>query len=94
MIFLSHEDEQQRGDAPFSIECCMNEYDITKEEAQIKIRNIIVNYWKDLNQEYVKLIGTIPKVLFMSMINLVRAKEFMYKDEDAYIFSKNNLNTN
>nr|P0DO47.1 RecName: Full=Sesquiterpene synthase 16; Short=ShTPS16 [Solanum habrochaites] len=89
---LSHEEEQKRGDAPSSVECYMKEYGVTKEEAHIKIRNIIENSWKDLNEEYFKVNGTIiPRVLLMCIINLARVIEFIYKDEDAYTFSKNNL---
>lgn len=88
---LSHEDEQKRGDAPSSIECYMKEYGVTKEEAHIKIRNIIENSWKDLNEEYFKVNGVIPRILLMRIINLAKIVEFLYKDEDAYTFSKNNL---
>lgn len=63
---------------------------MTKEEAYKKIRNIIDSCWKNLNQEYLKLTGVIPKILLMSVINLTRGMEFVYKDEHAYTFSKNN----
>ncbi|KAH0709987.1 hypothetical protein KY284_011414 [Solanum tuberosum] len=88
----SHEEEQKRGDAASSIECYMKEYGVMKEEAHTKIRNIIQNYWKDLNEEYFKVdVAIVPRVLLMPIINLTRVAEFMYKDEDAYTFSKNNL---
>ncbi|XP_055802420.1 terpene synthase 17-like [Solanum dulcamara] len=88
----SHEDEQKRGDVASGVECYMNEYGVTKEEAHIKIRNIIENYWKDLNEEYFKMDeAIIPRVLLMRIINLTRVVGFLYKDEDAYTFSKNNL---
>nr|NP_001239042.2 terpene synthase 16 [Solanum lycopersicum]AEP82781.1 TPS16 [Solanum lycopersicum] len=89
---LSHEEEQKRGDAPSGVECYMKEYGVTKEEAHIKIRNTIENSWKDLYEEYFKVNGTIiPRVLLMCIINLARVIEFIYKDEDAYTFPKNNL---
>ncbi|CAN4094300.1 unnamed protein product [Withania somnifera] len=69
----------------------MNEYDATKEEAHIKLRNIIEKSWKDLNEEYLKLRDVMPRILLMPIINLTRALEFLYKEEDAYTFSKNNL---
>jgi len=70
----------------------MKEYGVTKEEAHTKIRKIIENYWKDLNEEYFKVdVAIIPSVLLMPIINLTRVSEFIYKDEDAYTFSKNNL---
>lgn len=89
---VSHEEEQKRGNAASAVECYMNEYSVTKEEAHIKIRDIIENYWKDLNEEYFKVdMIIIPRVLLMCIINLTRVAEFIYKDEDAYTFSKNNL---
>ncbi|XP_059277425.1 terpene synthase 17-like [Lycium ferocissimum] len=88
---LSHEHEQERGDVASGIECYMNEYGVTKEEAHIEIRKIIENHWKDLNQEYLNLTTVIPRILLMTIINLTRGAEFIYKDEDAYTFSKNNL---
>ncbi|KAM3320959.1 hypothetical protein P3S67_008161 [Capsicum chacoense] len=88
---LSHEDEQKRGDAPSAIECYINEYNVTKEEAHMKIRDMIENYWKVLNEEYLKFTGVTPRGLLMTIINLTKVVEFMYKDEDAYTFSKNNL---
>ncbi|KAK4713157.1 hypothetical protein R3W88_019064 [Solanum pinnatisectum] len=85
-------EEQKRGDAPFGVECYMKEYGVTKEEAHIKIRNIIENSWKDLNEEYFKVNGAIiPRGLLMCIINLMRVVEFTYKDEDDYTFFKNNL---
>ncbi|KAM3216234.1 hypothetical protein P3L10_025675 [Capsicum annuum] len=45
----SHEEEQKRGDVASAVECYMNEYSVTKEEAYMKIRNMIENYWKVLN---------------------------------------------
>ncbi|KAM3320962.1 terpene synthase 17-like isoform X1 [Capsicum chacoense] len=87
----SHEEEQKRGDVAKAVECYMNEYNITKEEAYMKIRNMIENYWKVLNEEYLKLTGVIPRVLLMSIVNFTRAVEFLYKDEDAFTCSKNNL---
>ncbi|WMV59900.1 hypothetical protein MTR67_053285 [Solanum verrucosum] len=88
---LSHEEEQKRGDTTSGVdtssgvECYMKEYGVTKEEAHTKIRKIIENYWKDLNEEYFKVdVAIVPRVLLMPIINLTRVSEFIYKDEDAY----------
>ncbi|KAH0773887.1 hypothetical protein KY290_011024 [Solanum tuberosum] len=88
---VSHEIEQERGDAASGIECYMNEYGVTKEKARMEIRKLIANYWKDLNEDYLKHIIVISRVLLMVMLNLTRTAEFVYKDEDAYSFSNNNL---
>jgi len=82
--------ELERGDVASGIECYMNEYGVKKEEAYMEIRKIIENRWKDLNRECLKPTA-VPRVLLMSMLNLARKCEFVYKDEDAYTVSKNNL---
>ncbi|WMV38985.1 hypothetical protein MTR67_032370 [Solanum verrucosum] len=87
---VSHEREIERGDVASGIDCYMNDYDATKEEAYMEIRKIIENNWKDLNQRCLKS-TTVSRVLLMPLLNLARVSEFFYKDEDAYTFSKNNL---
>ncbi|KAK4361218.1 hypothetical protein RND71_020170 [Anisodus tanguticus] len=88
---VSHEIEQERGDAASGIECYVNEFGVTKEEARAEMRKIVENCWKDLNQDYLKQTLVIPRVLLMVVFNLTRVAEFIYKDEDAYSFSKKNL---
>ncbi|TMW98623.1 hypothetical protein EJD97_003794 [Solanum chilense] len=87
---VTHEIEVERGDVASGIECYMNDYGATKEEAYMEIRKIIENNWKDLNRGCLKP-TTVPTVLLMPVLNLTRVAEFFYKDEDAYTFSKNNL---
>ncbi|MCE3216279.1 hypothetical protein HAX54_005865 [Datura stramonium] len=87
---VSHERELERGDVASGIECYMNEYGATKEEAYLEMKKIIENKWKDLNREYLKRIN-LPRIWLMPVINLARIAEFVYKDEDAYTVSKNNL---
>ncbi|XP_049414340.1 sesquiterpene synthase 15b-like isoform X2 [Solanum stenotomum] len=87
---VSHEREIERGDVASGIDCYINDYDATKEDAYMEIRKIIENNWKDLNQQCLKPI-TVSSVLLMPVLNLGRVSEFFYKDEDAYTFSKNNL---
>ncbi|MCD9638745.1 hypothetical protein HAX54_022888 [Datura stramonium] len=85
---VSHERELERGDG-FCIECYMNEYGATKEEAYLEMKKIIENKWKDLNREYLKRINHQGRL--MPVINLARIAEFVYKDEDAYTKPKNNF---
>nr|XP_016510791.1 PREDICTED: (-)-germacrene D synthase-like isoform X1 [Nicotiana tabacum] len=86
---VSHEREVERGDVT-GVECYMNEYGVTKEEACTEIRKILENKWKDLNRGCLEPTD-VPKVLLMPMLNLARMCEFVYKDEDAYTVSKNNF---
>ncbi|XP_019242196.1 PREDICTED: (-)-germacrene D synthase-like, partial [Nicotiana attenuata] len=86
---VSHEREVERGDVT-GVECYMNEYGVTKEEACREIRKILKNKWKDLNRGCLEPTD-VPKVLLMPLLNLARMCEFVYKDEDAYTVSKNNF---
>ncbi|XP_059284193.1 sesquiterpene synthase 15b-like isoform X1 [Lycium ferocissimum] len=86
---VSHEREIERGDVT-GVECYMNEYGVTKEEATTDIRKIIENSWKDINRGCLKPTA-VPRVLLMPVLNLARMSEFAYTDEDAYTFSKNNF---
>nr|AAX40666.1 sesquiterpene synthase [Fabiana imbricata] len=87
---VSHERELKRGDVASAIECYMNDYGVTKEEAYTKMRKIIENKWKNVNRGCLKPLA-VARVLPMAMLNLSRVAEFFYKDEDAYTVSKNNL---
>ncbi|XP_055823916.1 sesquiterpene synthase 15b-like isoform X2 [Solanum dulcamara] len=87
---VTHEIEMERGDVASGIECYMNDYGATKEEAYMEIRKIIENNWKDLNGGCLNP-TEVARVLLMPVLNLTRVAEFFYKDEDAYTFSKNNL---
>ncbi|XP_070037433.1 sesquiterpene synthase 15-like, partial [Nicotiana tomentosiformis] len=86
---VSHEREQEEGDIS-GVECYMNEYGVTKEEAYVEIRKIMDNSWKDLNRECLNP-TVVPRVLLMPVLNLARMSEFSYKDEDSYTVSKNDL---
>ncbi|KAM3200756.1 hypothetical protein P3L10_033118 [Capsicum annuum] len=67
----------------------MNEYGVTKEEANVEIKKIILNCWKDLNRQCLKP-TRVPRFLLMPVLNLARMCQFAYIDEDANTFSKNN----
>ncbi|XP_070036076.1 sesquiterpene synthase 15-like [Nicotiana tomentosiformis] len=86
---VSHEREQEGGDIS-GVECYLNEYGVTKEDAYVEIRKIMDNSWKDLNRECLKR-TVVPRILLMPVLNLARMSEFSYKDEDSYTISKNDL---
>ncbi|KAF3626509.1 putative deacetylvindoline O-acetyltransferase-like [Capsicum annuum] len=80
--------EVERGDVT-GVQCYMNEYGVTKEEANVEIKKIILNCWKDLNRQCLKP-TRVPRFLLMPVLNLARMCQFAYIDEDANTFSKNN----
>ncbi|PHU14550.1 (-)-germacrene D synthase [Capsicum chinense] len=48
-----HEVEQQREHVASIVECYMNEYGLSKQEAYAEIRKEITNSWKDINEEII-----------------------------------------
>ncbi|XP_031263006.1 probable terpene synthase 6 [Pistacia vera] len=79
---VSHEDEQKRGHVASTVECCMKEYDISKEETVEKFKRIMSDGWKDLNKECMKPTAVSSKVL-ITLVNSARVIEILYKEKDA-----------
>lgn len=84
---VTHEIEVERGDVASGIECYMNEYGATKEEAYMETRKIIENNWKVLNRGCLKP-TTVPRVLLMPVLNLTRVAEFFIKMMMLILFHK------
>ncbi|XP_052109328.1 probable sesquiterpene synthase [Arachis duranensis] len=74
----SHKFEQQREHAASAVECCMKQYSFSEEEAHEFIKKDINNYWKDINEEYLKLIEYIPRPVLDCIVNMARICEFLY----------------
>ncbi|MED6123093.1 hypothetical protein PIB30_046054 [Stylosanthes scabra] len=77
--------EQQREHVASSVECCMKQYGFSEEEAYKFIKNDINNCWKDMNEEYLKLLEDIPRPVLDCIVNLARISEFLYANfEDKF----------
>ncbi|RYQ97070.1 hypothetical protein Ahy_B08g093063 [Arachis hypogaea] len=74
----SYKFEQQREHAASAVECCMKQYGFSEEEAHEFIKKDINNYWKDMNEEYLKLIEYIPRPILDCIVNMARICEFLY----------------
>ena len=61
----------------------MNNHGVTEQEACLKLRKIIADAWKDLNEECLKSCST-QKHLNMIAMNYARMSEITYKHEDSY----------
>ncbi|KAL4619172.1 hypothetical protein ACB092_06G060600 [Castanea dentata] len=80
---VSHKFEQARGHTASAIECYMAQYGATEEDAINELRKEVTNAWKDINEEC--LYPTIvSKPIIMSILNLTRVMDVVYKDEDGY----------
>ncbi|KAK9938326.1 hypothetical protein M0R45_015073 [Rubus argutus] len=80
---VSHKFEQKRGHVASAVECYMDEYGVTEEEAKVTLTKQVDNAWKDINEELLN-ITTIPKPLLLRILNLSRVIEVVYKNEDGY----------
>ncbi|CAL8151300.1 unnamed protein product [Prunus armeniaca] len=79
----SHKFEQKRGHVASAVECYMEHYDATEEEATIELSNQVSNAWKDINE--ICLRPTVfPMPLLLRILNLARAIEVIYKHDDGF----------
>ncbi|KAI9187184.1 hypothetical protein LWI28_025226 [Acer negundo] len=81
---VSHEFEQEREHVASSVECYMKQHRISKEEVIKLFRKEISNAWKDINQECLKPTAAVPMPLLVCILNLSRAMDVIYKDDDGY----------
>ncbi|PIN19320.1 Viridiflorene synthase [Handroanthus impetiginosus] len=80
----SYEIEKTRGQKTMGIECYMNEYGVSEEEAMKEFRNIAENAWKDMNEEFVKDNGVSMEIM-KRVVNLARLSDVIYKhNQDGY----------
>ncbi|KAI7747915.1 hypothetical protein M8C21_007740 [Ambrosia artemisiifolia] len=77
-------DEQERGDAPKSIQCYMRESGATEVEAREYIKELIVETWKKLNKERQAIGSQLPHEFIECVTNLARMGHFMYTDGDKH----------
>ncbi|PIN05648.1 5-epiaristolochene synthase [Handroanthus impetiginosus] len=80
----SYEIEKTRGQKTTGIECYMNEYGVSEEDAMKEFRNIAENAWKDINEEFVKDNGVSMEIM-KRVVNLARLSDVIYKhNQDGY----------
>ncbi|XP_058217037.1 sesquiterpene synthase Cop-like [Rhododendron vialii] len=72
------------GDAPSAVECYMKQHGVTEDEALVELRKLVTNAWKDMNVACLHPIETPIPLLIMRVLNLARAIDVLYKDEDNY----------
>ncbi|KAL4273995.1 hypothetical protein GQ457_13G002770 [Hibiscus cannabinus] len=80
---VSHEFEQKRGHVASAIECYVNQYGATEEEAVKEFGERITNAWKEINEECLYP-TTVPMPLLTRILNLARVIDVVYKDGDGY----------
>ncbi|KAK4422341.1 Viridiflorene synthase [Sesamum alatum] len=80
----TYEIEKKRGQTTTGIECYMNEYGVSEEEAMREFSNIAENAWMDINEELVKETA-VSKEMIKRVVNLARLIDVVYKhNQDGY----------
>ncbi|XVF77255.1 hypothetical protein PTKIN_Ptkin14bG0028500 [Pterospermum kingtungense] len=78
-----HKFEQKREDEFSNIECYMEQFGVSAQEAYDEFNKHIESSWKDMNEEFLKPTAMPAPVLNRSL-NLARAMDVFYKDGDGY----------
>ncbi|KAI3845929.1 hypothetical protein MKW92_028196 [Papaver armeniacum] len=77
-------DEQERGDAPTSIQCCMHQTGASETIAREHIRYLISLSWKKMNNILSSRSGYLPSSFISTAQNLARTSLFMYQHGDGF----------
>lgn len=81
-MILQHEIE--RGDNPKVVQCYMNDTGASEEEAREYVRHLLIETWKELNEEKLAAESTFPKPFIDMCLNLDRIALSVYKDGDGH----------
>ncbi|KAK9152042.1 hypothetical protein Syun_010351 [Stephania yunnanensis] len=92
----SHQFEQRRGHVASAVECYMEEYGASEQEACREFSKMIEEAWKDVNEGcYAPSTTSVPRPLLMRIVNFTRMLFLIYKyDEDSYTHSETRLKEN
>ncbi|XP_052486889.1 (+)-delta-cadinene synthase isozyme C2 isoform X2 [Gossypium raimondii] len=77
--------KHRREDDCSAIECYMEEYGVTAEEAYDVFNKHVESAWKDVNQEFLKPTEMPTEVLNRSL-NLARVMDVLYSEGDGYTY--------
>ncbi|CAL1352342.1 unnamed protein product [Linum trigynum] len=86
---VSHEFEQKRGHVASSVECYMNQHDVSRDEAVNALNRMVEDDWKVINEECLLInrpVFVCREVISM-FVGLAKVMEVLYKDFDSYTFS-------
>lgn len=80
-IFI--QDELKRGDVLKSIQCYMNDTEVSEVNAREHIKYMMVETWKKLNKAEVEN-SVFPQIFIERAKNLARMAQFMYQYGDGH----------
>ncbi|CAL1379977.1 unnamed protein product [Linum trigynum] len=84
----SHEFEQDRGHAPSSVECYMQQYGVSRKEAIDVLNDLVEENWKIINGELLNPPAHVPKEILLIFLGFAQIMEVLYADGDGYTNSK------
>ncbi|XP_070011818.1 sesquiterpene synthase 12-like isoform X3 [Nicotiana tabacum] len=85
-----HEVEQQREHVASFVECYMEEYGVSKQEAYVEMRKKITNACKDINKELLRPTA-VPMFILERTLNFIRLVGTFLKDDDGYTNPKSQV---
>ncbi|XP_020597358.1 beta-eudesmol synthase-like isoform X1 [Phalaenopsis equestris] len=78
----SCEFDQSKGQVASTVQCYMVEHKSSKEEARMKLMEMVEEGWKIINREF--MFSTISIALIQTIINITNFNVLVYKDKDHY----------
>nr|QLI42755.1 (-)-germacrene D synthase-like protein 2 [Nigella sativa] len=80
--------EREMGITISTVTCYMKQHKVSEQVAVENLRNMVSNFWKNINHEYLT-VKAIPICLLKSILNISRAMEVFYGDgQDGFTASK------
>ncbi|KAK3184303.1 hypothetical protein Dsin_031589 [Dipteronia sinensis] len=76
-------DEIKRGDVAKIIQCYMNEEGVSEEEARDRIKGLIGNSWKKVNEIKIKKNNDLPKSMVKMCLNMARTAQCLFQHGDG-----------
>ncbi|KAK1381847.1 (E)-beta-caryophyllene synthase [Heracleum sosnowskyi] len=80
---VGYEEAHSRPHVATSIDCYMKDYGVSKEEAVVKLYEMIEDTWKDINEECLRP-TTVGSHYINIFLNLMRVSDVTYKNRDGY----------
>ncbi|KAK8474197.1 hypothetical protein V6N11_033072 [Hibiscus sabdariffa] len=78
-----HKFNHRREDDCSAIECYMEQYGVTAQEAYDEFNKHIESSWKDVNEEFLKP-TEMPTPVLCRSLNLARVMDVLYREGDGY----------
>ncbi|XP_052178519.1 (-)-germacrene D synthase-like [Diospyros lotus] len=87
---VGHKFEQERGHVASSVECYMEQYGASEEEAVVELKKQVGEAWKDINAGMLQP-TKVAMPLLVRVLNLARATNVTYSHGDGYTDSVTKL---